>query len=320
VLSGADLTGVALPGADLTSATLDGAVFSDADLSDAVLAGAPLAAAVMDGADLSGADLSGADLTAASFVEADLSGAVLAGSALGEATLNQASLTGTDLSGADLRGAAAVSADFEGAVMAGTQLGPNDFTWATGLTDDALASALEVPVAALAGATAERGITFDALEDIIAAVSGVPGGEPVPDARAYAASGDFHPAIVFDSEDLETPVLAEAVQDAWAPTGLRYAELVVVVRPQTWESVEVCPYFWPDGSPAPPVTRYVSQVTVTVLASHDGAVVAEQTFRGTDPRACGATESGSLTELRGEPPDLAAAVPAWLSPVVNPPG
>jgi hypothetical protein len=204
-------------------------------------------------------------------------------------------------------------------ILDGALLGPNDLTSATGLTDEALTAALGVPAGALATVTAQRGIQFDNLADIVDAAGAVRDGGTLPDARPYAASGDFHPAIVFDAPDSVTPSIADDVQANWAPTGVRYAELVVLVQPLTWENIQVCTnYFFIDtGAPAPDVTRMVPSVLVRVVAANNGGVVAEQVFRGTDPRPCQETEF--VNELRGDPPDLVGQVSAWLNPIVNPP-
>lgn len=321
-LTDSELTGAVLAGAELDGSDLTGAILTGADLGEATAAGATFTDVEAGGLDLSSADLSGAEMTGITLDGANLEGTVLAEARMANAILDGANLAGADLSSTELAGASAVGADFEGAVMTGTVLGPNDFYEVTGLTDEALSAALGVPVGGLPGATAQRGIHFDRMDDIVTALTAVRDGRTVPDARPYAASGDFHPAIVFDATaDSSTPTLAGGVQAAWAPTGIRYAELVVVVQPQTWETIEVCSdYFYIDtGAPAPDVTRMVSSVVVRVLAANNGAVVAEQTFRGTDPRACQETESNLTIELRGDPPELSSQVQPWLNPIINPP-
>ena len=315
-LHSSDLTGTVLAEAILTDAFLDNAVLAGADLSGAQLQGVGSAStAIFDGANLSGADLTGVDLEAAR-----LAGVAFASANLGGADLSNADLTGADLSGADLRGATLLNAVLDGALLGAAFLNATDFTGATGISDDMLVAALGVPVEALALETAARSIRFDAAEAMTLAGEGVRDGTPVAGARGFDGSPAFHPALVVGpTAGAFTPSWSDFVRDDWAPTGLRFLELVVVERETAWETLEVCEYV-SNGAPAPPITRYRPSVTVHVLAASDGRIVGERTFVGTSPRECTASEPFNLTELRGDPPNLGTDAVAWLTAdFVHPP-
>jgi uncharacterized protein YjbI with pentapeptide repeats len=325
-LRGVQLTSAALSGVDLTGADLSDASATTADLTDAVLAGTDLSGsdlseAALLGADLTDADLSGAALAAADLTDADLQRADLTGADAGEALFVDAGLVEADLTEAVLTSAAAPGADLQDAVLAGTELGANDLRGVENLTNEALTSALDVPGEALAGATARRGIVFDDLREIVDALGPVADGEGVAGAQAYAPSDRFHPAVVLDGQG-GTGWLDD-VEDAWAPTGLRFAQLVIVVEPEENEAVQQCTdyYFTDDGTRAPNVVRYVRSVTVRVLAAQDARVVDERTFRGTDPRYCQEQEQFVLgnAAIYGDHPDLDAEAQPWLAGLVNAP-
>jgi hypothetical protein len=293
VFTRTDLTGANLAGADLTAASLRSGKFADADLSGALLQDANLS-----DVDFSGANLSGANLT--------------------NAVLAAATVDGADLTGADLSRVEAPGASFEGATFSETTLRSNDFIGTTGLTDDALAAALGVGKGELPAETVTKGIRFDEAADITSALLPVADGETVPDAPTYHGNGAFHPAIVTGTGD--TSFLTD-VQDQWIPTGIRYAELVVVVLPENRTSIETCNgYVWDDGTPAPGINRYVKTVTVRVLSARTANVVASRTFRGSDPRRCAVEELLNRFDpvIEGEPPDMGAAQ-TWLVDIINPP-
>ena len=313
-LAGATLTRLDLSRVDLRDATLDGADLSHADVDHAHLNGADLSEA-----DVSEANLGGANLAGASLDEANLRGARLVGATMTGASLHDADVRAADLSRADLTEVAAPGANFREATFTRTHLRSNDFVGAEGIADADLSAAFGVPARSLAGATARRGVVLDRFEDIVRAVSPVRSGRAVRQVHSYRPSNEFHPAIVFDTNSETTPSWATDVQDRWAPTATRYAELVVVVQPRTRQSVEVCQYTF-AGAPASPVTRYVVSVEVRVISAHDGRIVDRRTFRGGDPRQCRATESLSLTEIEGDPPDLHGQARPWLAGLINPPG
>jgi hypothetical protein len=105
-----DLRDVHIPKASLKGANLSG--FLDrADLHGAYLSGAILTGAAMPGANLSGAYLSSADLS-----ETGLPGADLSSADLRSANLTRVYLSDANLSGADLRSANLTRADLRGAV------------------------------------------------------------------------------------------------------------------------------------------------------------------------------------------------------------
>jgi hypothetical protein len=183
-----------------------------------------------------------------------------------------------------------------------------------GLGDAWLAVALGVPEEQLATETRRRGIQLEPLDAISSAVGVARDGTPVAGAHAYLPSDGFHPAIVLERvREFDEASPWEIVREQWAPTALRFVELVVIEDEIIWEELEVCLY---DG---PSITRYRALQTVRVVSASDGQLVAEQAYQGTDPRLCQASEDYYLTELHGEEPDLTQAI-AWLESLINPPG
>lgn len=326
-LTGATLAGARLPDADLSGATLAGLEVPGIDLSGATLEGADLSGANLTGGHLPGADLSDADLRNANLSEADLADAEDLGdgaSASRPAELDGADLRGANLSGADLTTVSAPGANFDGADLTGTVLVANDFVGAAGIGSDDLSAAFGVPGSRVAGEAARRGVVLHTYDEIVQAVTPVRDGRAVPTVQPYAPNDEFHPAIVFDTAVPlpGAPSWADAVRDAWAPTSIRFAELVVVTSGGR-EGVETCPYVYVggpfDGNPAPSITRYVRTVTVRVFAAHNHGLVGERTFRGADPPPCPTFEGTGTTELEGAAPDVGALARPWLQDLINPP-
>jgi uncharacterized protein YjbI with pentapeptide repeats len=334
-LRDATLADTELTDSDLTDATVRGAAFPNAELTGAVLAGldltdADLTGARLDHADLSGANLSGSRLGGANLTEANLSDADLSGADLGEveettqistpALLDGADLRGANLSGADLTDVAAPNANFEGADFTETRLQGNNLVGTVGITGDDFVAAFGVPPGQLAGETARHGIVLHPYEEIVEAVTPAGTGQAVPDVQPYVANSAFHPAIVLDPVAPPGPPLwASGFRDLWAPTAIRYAELVVV-QSDGRETVETCQYTYVDsGLPAPPITRYVPTVTIRVFSAHSAGLVAERTFRGGEPGPCPAFESNILVgEILGGPPNITAEARPWLEGLINP--
>jgi uncharacterized protein YjbI with pentapeptide repeats len=322
-LTGADLTGADLTGADLTGADLTDASARTADLTDAVLdanlTGSDLTGATMARSDLSSAELTGATLATADLSDAVLQDANLTDGNLREATLDNVDLVGANLTNADLTMAGAPGADFGSADLTGARLAGNDLGDVRNLTDEALASALGVSTGELPGETARLEIVFDDIDAIVHALDPVADGEAVPEAQAYAQSDDFHPAVVLVGHG--NNYWLDDVEEAWAPTGIRYAQLVIVVEPEAHESIAQCTDFvYEDGTPTPPINRYVTSVTVRVYSAHDAALVGEKAFRCGDPRACREFERLVIADpaIYGEPPDLEAEARPWVADLVNP--
>ena len=273
------------------------------------------------GDDLSGCDLSGRDLTAEDLSRADLRDADLSGARLAGADLSGADLRGADLSRADLTGVSAREANFEDADFTRTKLQGNDFAGTLGVTGDDFAAAFSVPRTQLAGETARRGVALHDYDEIVEAVAPVHYGQAVPEVQHYELNRAFHPAIVIDNTLVPgIPSWVDAVRDQWAPTAIRYAELVVVVTGGQ-EAREVCGGYVDaaTGAPAAPITRVVVTASVKVVSAHDARVIGERTFRGSEPRPCSDNEDHTITELVGNPPDVGAQARPWLESLINPP-
>ncbi|HEY3818368.1 MAG TPA: DUF2169 domain-containing protein [Polyangiaceae bacterium] len=154
-LTGADLSGIALPGADLEDALMEGCDLSGANLSGArlgraVLVRANLKEARFDGAKMQRANLSKAECTATSFVdcllkEAFFDGTTLQSCVLDGANLDRASFdavvvrrcslrrvraAGATLDAIDLTGSCLAEAVLDGAVFLKCMLERVDFTGA----------------------------------------------------------------------------------------------------------------------------------------------------------------------------------------------
>lgn len=187
--------------------------------------------------------------------------------------------------------------------------------------DDWLAVALGVAPDQLAAETRRRGLQLGPPGDISAAASVARDGTAVVSAHPYQPTDMYHPAVVLPAD--ATPFVQTA-QTRWAPTALRYLELVVVVENvnRTAQEIETCPY-QPDRTGVPgSITRYRSTQTVRVVSAADGQPVAEQTFQGADPGPCLETEPFPLGQPHldrfGDDPDLGQAVP-WLESLIHPP-
>jgi pentapeptide repeat protein len=273
------------------------------------------------GDDLSGCDLSGRDLTAEDLRGADLRDADLSGTDLAGADLSGADLRNADLSRANLTDVRAPEANFEGADFTRTTLQRNDFSGTLGVTGDDFVAAFSVPRTQLAGETARRGVALHDYDEIVEAIAPVHYGQPVPEVQPYELNRAFHPAIVIDTTRVPgLPSWADAVRDQWAPTAIRYAELVVVVTGGR-EALEVCGGYVDaaTGAPAAPITRVIATASVKVVSAHDARVIGERTFRGSEPRPCSDNEDNTITEVVGNPPDVGTQARPWLESLINPP-
>jgi uncharacterized protein YjbI with pentapeptide repeats len=318
-LSGLDLTEADLKSADLSDATAVETVFTRTDLTEADLTGADLTNASLRSGQFTDANLAGAALDGANLSDVDLSGADLTGATLVGVVLAAGTLDGADLSGADLTSVQAQDATFEEATLSETALRSADLKGTTGLTNESLAAALGVSPSELGAETVAQGIIFDDPEAIVTALLPVAGGQALPEAPTYHGNGAFHPAIV--TGDGDTGFLTD-VKDQWTPTGIRFAELVVVVLPESKQTIQTCTgYVWEDGTPIAGINRYVRTVTVRVLSARTAQTVASKTFRGSDPRQCQPEEFLLVNDpsISGGAPDLDGAAQPWLVDVINPP-
>jgi len=169
-----------------------------------------------------------------------------------------------------------------------------------------LAVALGVPQAKIAAETRRLGIQLEPPEAIEAAARAARNGKRVTGAHKYVASAAFHPAVLFTATKLPGGTAGR-----WAPTALRFLEIVVTQR-VTWQKIEVCPYNGPS------ITRFRAVSTVRVISAATGKVVAQRTYKGAAPRACRRSEPYSLTVLRGSTPKIAPAI-TWLKSFIHPP-
>lgn len=188
--------------------------------------------------------------------------------------------------------------------------------------DDAwLAVALRTTEAELATETWLLGLQVEPLEDIHAAVADADEDDDlaVTEASSYDEDSDaFHPAIVLE----ETSPWADSA--SWAPTALRFLELVIIVDDVEWELQENCGTYYDDSNEAVgEVTRHRGEQEVRIVAAHDGELVDERTVEGGDARACeseemwtGWEEDDGEKKIRGEAPDLEELVD-WIESLTN---
>jgi hypothetical protein len=184
-----------------------------------------------------------------------------------------------------------------------------------------LAVALGVPPEQLATETRRRGIQLDPPALINSTATLARAGQPIPGTHPYQPSDGYHPAVLLSAG--AGPLDAPSAQ--WAPTAVRFLELVVVIDQinRTGEQIETCDYQPNDPTvPAGSITRYHMTQTVRVISTTDAHIVAEQTFKGADPDTCHDVEVfpqsfPNITRV-GDPPDLTAATP-WLESIIHPP-
>jgi uncharacterized protein YjbI with pentapeptide repeats len=302
-LESAELAGADLSGADLSGAGLASLDFSAATLTDVTLAGADLSAADLSGARLSGVDLQGAVAAGANLAGADLRGADLSGAALGQANLDLADLRDAALAGADLGGASLVEAPLDGAdltdaTLAGAVVSDTTLIGATGVTDEALASAFSVDVDDLGRTMIDRNVRLDRREDVLAAAGGACGGNAVDGAGSYAR-GAFNPMVILDGAGGAQPGLTDqAPVLGWEPTGTRFVNLVACVDHEATVTVESCPYVLEDGGIAT-ILRQRYERRVVVVDPSTGSLLLDETVQGSTPQACPPTHlffGGSRTD------------------------
>lgn len=311
-LAGADLSGQNLSGFSLDRANLVGARFENANLSNADLSeadiefanfgncnlenanfsGQDLTKVEMAGADLEGVNFSSADLEAmylpgANLVGANLSGANLDNVVLQNANLEDADLSGSSMNEADLRRVDFRGADFRGATLEGALLTYSDFYTASGLTDEMLDSAFGL----------SNGTYFEPRGEIVSALSGVCRGTGVPGAAPYGGVLGLQPAVLL-SESGKDHEWSDNFPSEWEPTGIRFAQLVVCVRPQTTYVVSSTPYCLGTSYCSDPsyLQRHSYQVTVELRRAREGTIVTSQTFYGSPPRSAKQTESWSIVQ------------------------
>jgi len=187
--------------------------------------------------------------------------------------------------------------------------------------DDWLAVALDIDESELSTETWLLGLQLEPMDDIRHAVADVEDDDEtaVTDAHPYEESDAFHPAVVVGG------VSPWADSDAWAPTALRYLELVILVDDVEWELQENCgTYYDVANQPVGEVTRHRSQQQVRVISAFDGALVAEQTVQGAEARACedeeawtGWDEDEGEKRIEGDLPDLVEDTTDWLESLIN---
>lgn len=189
---------------DYSGQTLDGAYW----LTDQDLTGANFENARIDSSDFDASVLAGANFDGASLVLTSFDGADLEGATFHETVLKSVSFTGADLTGVDL-----TPAVFDGINLED----------ARGVTDVMLAQALGVQIGDLPAALSEHGVILEPLWEIEEAVVEVCRGRSLPEAARYAPTKNtFHP-LVFEGGENEAPL-------GWAPSALRYVELVACVK------------------------------------------------------------------------------------------
>lgn len=300
------------PGASLANAYL-----CDRNLSGRDLHGADLSGARLERANLKGTNLRQANLEGANLRQADVKGANLRQANLIKANLRNADLTGADLvdadfSGADLTGARVCEADLTGAKLDDVVLKNTDLTGVVGITDDILASVLNVSIDELPCVLSQRDIRLETRESIIKTLEDVCLGRGVDEACAYTPDEDFHPTLLLDNQG-EPHDWSDDISIKWEPMALRFCELVIVVEKQEAVEIETCAYIL--GSP---ITRYQYHMEVRVYSAKTGELVVSETFVGELPGECPEMAPKEKTTIYGERVS-SKVFEEWLADLVNPP-
>lgn len=265
-----------------------------------------IAAQIGPGVSLRNADLSDFDLSRRDLHGADLSGADLTHADLSGANLRRVNLTNANLRGTNLRGA-----DLTGAVLDGVVLEDTNLTDCIGITDNVLASVLDVFTSELPTVLCQRRIRLESREDIMASLKDVRLGEGVYEASLYVTNGGFHPVILLGGQG-GTHTWSDEILE-WEPMALRFAELVVFVGEEEAVSIQTCQY-----TPPPSITRYQHRVKVLLFSAWTGELVASEDIKGELPAHCPQTAPLGQTKIHGERVSF-EVLRMWLADFVNPP-
>lgn len=289
-LSGQDLSGRHLSGRNLSRSNLTGAILAGANLSGANLSGAVLANANLDGADLSGANLSGANLSGAKLVKAQAPGADFFEANLTTARLLRANLTNSHLDRSRLFGASLERADLTGVTLAGAALSEKTSLFgATGLTDAALAGALDIPASEVAKTLIEKDLRVDDKNVIARGVDSVCVGGVAPDLAPYPGETDYHPIIAFSMAEPSTKYTLDHRYSTlgWEPMLRRHAQLVVCSDSGS-KVIQHCPGEWrfEEDNRRVDLRRVQSWSHIRVIAGTTGQVVADINLDGPAPPVC----------------------------------
>jgi hypothetical protein len=146
-------------------------------------------------------------------------------------------------------------------------------------------------------------------------------GSGVAGAPAYAPGPGVHPIVALRARDAATFDRDTRIGTGdWAP-GTPAGTQLVACLDERWTTIETCPY----DSQTPEGTRYLirsqQHVALRLFAARSGAVVAETTLTGGEPRACQERETfaagATRVTLSGEVVS-SSAIQAWLRPYVAP--
>ena len=268
-------------------------VIYNSGCSERVGPGAPLAGCSFERSDFTGRDLRGANL-----VSANLKRAVLRKANLAHANLNGAVLTGVDLTDASLDGAILDRVNLVGA---------------TGLTDEALASAAGVGPAQLAAVTTQKQIRLEERDAILNTLKAACTGVGVRGTHVFLDDKQLRTLVVLDAQGNRSDPWGDIpVRNKWEPMALRFTELVACIEPDGRHSVQTCGY---SGGPA--ITRYQHRAHVRVVVAASGRILAEDTLQGSVPDECPTTARVSKTTIDGSNVTR-ADVTRWLSEKIKP--
>jgi hypothetical protein len=139
------------------------------------------------------------------------------------------------------------------------------------------------------GAVEERPVAPTAKfpEDLAPAASA----KPVPAAAEYKPGPDVHP-LVFVRVGGTIHPWQENLREDWQAESVSTTQLVVVVG--TPKKLAVDTYHYPGG--APPITRYIFEVEISVIEAKTGKILANRLFRNV-PRSIAKTEAWETTAI-----------------------
>jgi hypothetical protein len=115
--------------------------------------------------------------------------------------------------------------------------------------------------------------------------------KPVPAAAEYKPGNDVHRMIFLRVNGTVHP-WQEALREDWQAETVAETELVVVVGSSRKQFISHHTY--PNG--APPITRYMFEVEISVIEAKTGHILTNRLFRN-DPRPINRVESWETTQI-----------------------
>jgi len=201
-------------------------------------------------------------------------------------------LTGADLSNADLTDT----------ILDGTILYNTNMQGSIGITDERLATLLNVTPNKLPFTLTRKAIRLESHESIREALEPACDGKGISGTNVYDPNKSFHSLMIVGQDDISE---LSDVMNRWEPMALRFSELVVCAARQN-VTVETCPY---PGESA--ITRHQDRIDIQVVAAMTGEIVEEHHLLGSLPASCPEHPSPEQKRIDGEKLNM-REVEDWL--------